>query len=146
MRPVGETEFVQGIAAQSASGQYGSTAVAAGIVSNADLSLGAAVRPVLEAHAVAGSGRFRGIRYSAAWDPSPEITSARAMRQGLLSDSTFREGIAVLQSMGLSFDAIVYHPQLPELADLAKAFPDLTIILNHVGRPLGIGPYAGTAR
>ena len=143
MRPVGETEFVQGIAAQSASGQYGPTAVAAGIVSNADLSLGAAVRPVLEAHSAAGSGRFRGIRYSAAWDASPEVTSARALRQGLLSDATFREGIATLQSMDLSFDAIVYHPQLPELADLARAFPDLTIILNHVGRPLGIGPYAG---
>ena len=63
MRPVGETEFVQGIAAQSASGQYGTTRVAAGIVGHADLTLGAAVAPVLEAHIAASSNRFRGIRH-----------------------------------------------------------------------------------
>jgi predicted TIM-barrel fold metal-dependent hydrolase len=143
LQPVGEVEFVQGIAAQSASGQYGPTAVAAGIVGFADLMLGDAIIPVLEAHAVAGKDRFRGIRCTAAWDPSPEVTTARANGPGMMADPKFREGIGVLQRMGLSYDAILYHPQLPELASLARAFPDLTIILNHVGRPLGIGPYAG---
>ena len=105
MAPVGETEFVQGIAAQSASGQYGATAVAAGIVSNADLSLGSAVAPVLEAHIAASGNRFRGIRFSLAWDASPDITSASARTQGLLTDAKLREGLACLQRYGLSFDA-----------------------------------------
>ena len=143
MQPVGETEFVQGLAAQSASGQYGPTSVAAGIVSNANLMLGAAVQPVLEAHIAASSNRFRGIRFSCAWDASPEITSGRSNSPGMMQDSRFRDGFDCLQRMGLSFDALVYHTQLGELADLAAAFPDATIILNHIGRPLGAGPYAG---
>ena len=143
MQPVGETEFVQGLAAQSASGQYGPTSVAAGIVSNANLMLGVAVQPVLEAHIAASSNRFRGIRFSCAWDASPEITSGRSNSPGMMQDSRFRDGFDCLQRMGLSFDALVYHTQLGELADLAAAFPDATIILNHIGRPLGAGPYAG---
>ena len=143
LRPVGETEFVQGLAAQSASGLYGPTAAAAGIVGYADFSLGSAVTPVLEAHAVAGHNRFRGIRCTMAWDASPEITTARANASGIMADPKFREGLGCLEQLGLSFDAIVYHPQLPDLAQLARALPGLSIILNHVGRPLGIGPYAG---
>ena len=143
LRPVGETEFVQGLAAQSASGQYGPPAAAAAIVAYADLMLGEAVLPVLEAHAIAGHGRLRGVRFTTAWDASPEIAVARAQGPGMMADAQFRRGLACLERMGLSFDAIVYHPQLPELAALARDFPNLPIILNHVGRPLGIGPYAG---
>ena len=142
LRSVGEVEFVEGIAATNlAAGNE--TAVAAGIVGNADLMLGDAVAPVLEALAEAGKGRFKGIRCTAAWDASPEITTARANSSGMLANAEFRRGLASLERMGLTFDCIVYHPQLPEVADMARAFPDLTIILNHVGRPLGIGPYAG---
>lgn len=140
MRPVGETDFVESIAARSVSLP---TAAAAGIVAHADLRLGAAVAPVLEAHTNASTTRFRGIRHSAGWDPSPEITTARAPIPGLLCDAAFRQGFACLQTYGLSFDAVLYHTQLLDLVDLAKAFPEVTIILNHVGRPLGIGPYAG---
>ena len=143
MRSVGEVEFVQGIAAQSASGQYGPTTVAAGIVGNANLMLGAAVEPVLEAHLTASNNRFRGIRFSCAWDASPEITPPGVNAPGMLLETRFREGFACLQKLGLSFDALVYHTQLGELADLAAAFPDTTIILNHIGRPLGAGPYTG---
>ena len=143
MRCVGETEFVQGLAAQSASGQYGPTEVAAGIVGNANLTLGAAVAPVLEAQLAASSNRFRGIRFSCAWDGGINVASSRANQQGMMLDSRFRQGLACLQEMGLSFDALVYHTQLEELAGLAAAFPDTTIILNHIGRPLGAGPYAG---
>lgn len=143
LRCVGETEFVQGIAAQSASGQYGPTAVAAGIVSNANLMLGDAVAATLEAHVAASRSRFRGIRFSCAWDASPEIAPGSVNTPGMLADARFRAGFDRLQRMGLSFDALVYHTQLGELADLAAAFPDATIILNHIGRPLGIGPYAG---
>ena len=143
MRAIGETEFVQGLAAQSASGEYGPTEVAAGIVSNADLMLGDAVAPVLEAHLAASNNRFRGIRFSCSWDASPEVSLGRSTTAGMLADAGFRAGFDRLQRMGLSFDALVFHPQLPELADLAGAFPDATIILNHIGRPLGVGPYAG---
>ncbi len=143
MQPVGETECVQGIAAQSASGQYGMTTVAAGIVGFANLTLGAAVVPVLEAHIAAGRNRFRGIRHISSWDASTDIVSSRNPPKGLLLDPKFREGFAYLQKYGLSFDAWLYHPQLMELVDLARAFPDTSIILDHVGGPLGIGPYAG---
>jgi len=142
MKPVGEIEFVQGIAAQSASGQYGPTRVAAGIVGFADLTLGTAVAPVLEAQIAASRNRFRGIRYITAWDASPDIVS-HADRPRLLSEPKFREGLACLQKYDLSFDATVYHPQIMELVDLARAFPEIPIINNHIGDPLGVGPYAG---
>jgi predicted TIM-barrel fold metal-dependent hydrolase len=142
MQPIGETEFAQGIAAQSASGQYGKTRVAAGIVSFADLTLGAAVTPVLEAHIAASRNRFRGIRQIAIWDASPDIKSY-VKNPGLILDPKFREGFACLQKYGLRFDATVNHPQLMDLVDLARAFPNISIILDHLGAPLGIGPYAG---
>lgn len=143
LAPVGETEFVNGIAAQSASGQYGPTRVAAGIVGMADLQLGDSVRETLELH-LQRSDRFRGIRHSAAWDGSPEIRVSHAVPgPGLLLDPAFRAGFGVLEQLGLSFDAWLYHPQIPELTDLARAFPAVTIVLNHFGGPLGIGPYAG---
>lgn len=143
MQPVGETEFVQGIAAQSASGQYGMTNVAAGIVGFADLTLGTAVAPVLEAHIAASRNRFRGIRNASVWDESPDIRSYRNYPKGLLLDPKFQEGFACLQKYGLSFDAWLYHTQLMELVDLARAFPDIPIILDHIGSPIGSGPYAG---
>ena len=142
LRPVGEVEFVANIAAANAASD-GPTAVAAGIVGHADLMLGDAVTPVLEALAEAANGRLRGIRCTAAWDASPEITTARVNSPGMLTAPDFRRGLDRMTRMGLAFDCIVYHPQLPEVAEMARAFPDLTIILNHVGRPLGIGPYAG---
>jgi L-fuconolactonase len=146
LRAVGETEFVQGIAAMSASGGFGATRVAAGIVSFADLCLGAAVREVLEAHIDAARNRFRGIRHAAGWHSSAAIRNSHSNPgQGLLLDKTFREGFAQLAPLGLSFDAWLYHPQLPQLVDLARAFPDTTIVLDHFGGPLGIGPYAGQA-
>ena len=146
MRPIGETEFVQGIAAQSASGQYGPTAVAAGIVSFADLTLGSAVEQVLEAHIAASCNRFRGIRHATSWHANPDIRNVNTRpTEGLLLDRTSREGFACLQKLNLSFDAWFYHTQLMDLADLAKAFPGTTIILDHIGGPLGIGPDRGQA-
>jgi predicted TIM-barrel fold metal-dependent hydrolase len=103
MKPIGETEFVQGIAAQSASGQYGATRVAAGIVGHADLRLGAGAARVLEAHLTASPNRFRGIRHSTTWDASPDITSYMSPVKGLMLDPEFRKGFACLQKYGLSF-------------------------------------------
>ena len=144
LRPVGETEFVDAIAALSETGQYGPTRVAAGIIGHADLLLGDDVAPVLEAQIAAGGGRFRGIRHSVPWDASDDVPVVRVKRPPhLLLDDTYRAGFAHLARFGLSFEAWLYHPQIVELTDLARAFPDTTIILNHLGGPLGVGPYAG---
>ena len=120
LRPVGETEFVAGIAAMSESGNYGTPRIAAGIVGFADLTLGDRVEPVLEALIRAGGGRFRGVRHSAAWDASPVIGNSQT-------------------ATGLH----LFHPQLDDIMDLARAHPDARIIVGHVGGPLGYGPYAG---
>ena len=143
LRPVGEVEFVNGVAAMSASGGYGPAAICAGIVGHANLLLGEGARAVLEAEIAAGQGRFRGIRHSSAWDADPDIAHMYASRpKGLLLDPTFRKGFACLAPLGLSFDAWLFHPQIGELTDLAGAFPDTKIILDHCGGPVGLGRFA----
>ena len=144
LRSVGEVEFVNGVAAQAASGLYGELRAAAAIVGHADLTLGDRVRPVLEALCAAGNGRFRGIRQAAAWDPDADILGPLQSRQGLLASDSFRAGFEALAPMGLSFDAWVLEPQLGDVVQLARAFPDTSIILDHVGTPLNIGSYRGT--
>jgi L-fuconolactonase len=144
MRPVGEVEFVNGVAAMSASGIYGKTKVCHAIVGQADLRLGGRVEPVLAALARAGGDRFRGIRHITSWDADASILNPDyPSPSGLMADRTFREGFAVLRRLGLSFDAALYHPQIHELTNLAGSFPDVKIVLNHVGYPLGIGAYRG---
>jgi predicted TIM-barrel fold metal-dependent hydrolase len=143
LRPLGEVEFANGAAAMSASGGYGPAAICAGIVGHANLLLGEAARPVLEAEIAAGNGRFRGIRHSSAWDADANVAHMYANRpKGLLLDATFRKGFACLAPLGLSFDAWLFHPQITELTDLARAFPDTKIVLDHCGGPVGIGSYA----
>jgi predicted TIM-barrel fold metal-dependent hydrolase len=145
MAPVGEVEFVNGIAAMSASGGYGPCRVAEAIVGHADLTLGARVREVLEAQIAVAGGRFRGIRYGVSWNGNESVGRyvSRFVPPHQLRDARFREGFAELAPLGLSFESWQYHPQLPDAIDLARAFPDTTIILNHVGGVLGVGPYAG---
>ena len=146
LRAVGETEFVKGIAAMSASGLYGACRIAAGIVGTANLKLGAAVGEVLDAQISAGGGRFRGIRHQGTWHASDEIPNTRHSPQAqAFVDASFRAGFAQLAPRSLSFEAWCYHTQIVDVIDLARAFPDTTIILNHFGGPLGIGPYAGQA-
>ena len=143
LRPVGETEFVNGVAAMSASGGYGAMRACVGIVSYADLTLGTAAGEVLDAH-LAASPRFRGIRHAAGWDASDAVRNSHTNpSEHLLADPAFREGFAELGRRGLSFDAWLYHHQIPELTELARAFPGTAIIFDHFGGPLGIGPYAG---
>src|SRR2546423_5371792 len=144
LRPVGEVEFANGVAAIAESGTYGKTKVCAGIVGYADLMLGAQVEPVLEAMIMAGGGRFRGIRYISASHPDEAARGSSVNRpSGLLLNAKVREGFAKLHPLGLSFDAWMYFTQLGELVDLARAFPETPIVLDHVGGPIGIGPYAG---
>jgi len=151
-RVLGETEFVQGIAAECASGRYGDLRAAAGIVGTADLRLGDRVAPVLEAQVAASRQRFRGIRHGAAWTEPGEIPTGSAAARApnrpavvphLLLDSNFRRGYAHLRTYGLTFEGWVYHTQIAELTDLANVFPDTTIVFNHLGGPIGVGAYAG---
>jgi predicted TIM-barrel fold metal-dependent hydrolase len=135
LRPVGETEWVAGMH---------SDFLLDGIVGFADLMLGDAVEEVLVAHQEAGAGRFRGIRHSSAWDPSPDIRNAASNPPGdMMERDDFRRGVATLGRLGLTYDAWLFHPQIPQLYELARSQPDVTMILDHLGGPLGIGPYQG---
>ena len=143
MRVVNEVAFANGAAAMSASGGYGPAQICAGIVGHANLLLGDGAKAVLEAEIAAGGGRFRGIRHSSAWDADKDVAGMYATRpKGLLLDSTFRKGFACLEPLGLSFDAWLFHPQLGDFVDLARAFPDTRICLDHCGGVVGIGSYA----
>ena len=141
LRPVGETQMVDAIAAQAKKEPH-LTQIGA-MVGTAELRLGSAVREVLEAHQNA-SGLFKGIRQAAAWDASDAgLLYGDVQNAALYRDTAFREGFAVLADMGLSFDAWHYHPQTPYLTELAREFPDVVIVLDHFGTPIGVGPYAG---
>ena len=144
MAPVGEVEFANGVAAMAASGAYGAARLCAGIVGFADLALGEHVAPTLDAEIAAGGGRFRGVRFTTKWDPDEAIRGARrTLPPGFLGDAGFRRGFAALAARGLSFDAWVVHPQLGDVADLARAFPDTPIIVNHCGGLMAaVGVYA----
>ena len=143
MRPIGESEWVRGIGAQSDSGLYGRTKVATGIVGYANLNLGSSVEPVLEAMESVSSGRFRSVRHTCSWDEYEPLRSHRSGWPGMMAETKFREGLSKLIDRGHSFDALVYHPQLSELTELVDAFPNGVFVLNHIGRPLGVGPYQG---
>jgi L-fuconolactonase len=145
-RVVGETEFVNGIAAMSASGLYGPCRIAAGIVGSVNLDIGATAGEVLDAHVQAGGGRFRGIRCQGTWDATDPTRAGRGVTgPDRFGEARFREGFAELAPRQLSFEAWCYHPQIPKVTDLARAYPDTTIILNHFGGPLGVGAYGGKA-
>ena len=142
MRPLGEVEFANGVAAMCASGAYGKIRACAGIVGHAELTLGSGLAKVLEAMMAAAGGRFRGVRFIACTDPDQAQWGVNLMRpQGLLLDKTVREGFAQLEPHGLSFDTWVYHPQLGDVVDLARAFPGTQICVDHVGGPIGLGRY-----
>jgi len=143
LKPIGETEFVNGIAAMSDSGRYGRTRVAKGIVGYVDLAVGASVEEALHAHVRAAGERFKGIRFSTGADDDPVVGRhiRRKVPPNLLADSRLRQGFAKLAPLGLSFDTWLYFPQLQDVADLAAAFPETRIVLDHVGGLLGIGKY-----
>src|SRR3989442_1377514 len=147
LRAIGETEFVNGIAAMSASGLYGTTRIAAGIIGTASLRLGDAVAPVLDAQIPPGGGRCPGIRTGGAWDPNESVPSHRTKPgPGLLLRDDFRAGFAHLAPRKLTFEAWLYYHQIPDVTSLARAFPGTTIILNHFGGPLRNRPPARRAK
>jgi predicted TIM-barrel fold metal-dependent hydrolase len=137
LKPVGEVEFANGMAAMSASGRYGPCRIAAAIVGGADLRLGSQVAAVLDAHKAATPERFRGIRVSVAYAPDglfggPPDHSIK----GIMMDSRFREGVEAVRDSGLTLDIWCLHTQLSEFADLADAFPSMMLILDHLGTPM----------
>jgi L-fuconolactonase len=136
--PAAETRFIASEAeAIEAAG------VRVGVVGHADLRAGAAINNLLDAHRQSCGARLKGIRQRAAHDRTGLIRSTGAPPPAaLLSDRRFREGFTQLGRSGLSFDVWVFFHQLGEVAALARAFPDTLIILNHVGGPLGVGPYS----
>jgi L-fuconolactonase len=144
MSHVGETEHLAGVAALCEAGRFGALRIAAGIVGRADLTQGAAAAEVLEAHIARGGGRFRGVRHAGAWDPGPGLyVGHHDAPEHLYALPAFREGYAKLADNDLSFDAWQYHTQLGDVLDLARAFPQIRIMLNHVGGPAGVGRFQG---
>ncbi len=142
---LGETEFLNGQAAMSASGLYGRVRVATAIVGHVDLTMGSRVRPVLEQH-LSATGRLRGIRQPLAWDVDGTLLNpAYVTHMGLADIDAFRQGLTVLQDMGLSFEVWAFYPQLPQMARLARDFPDLPIVVNHLGGVIRAGAHAGRA-
>lgn len=140
MKPVGESEFVSGVGAMSDSGAFGDVQICKVMFGDMDFTLGADVEPVLEAHEIASGGRFRGVRVAATYYPD---------FHGMVEDADYlqqkqiRAAIKCLSKRGHSLDCWVYHTQLEDVAELAAAFPDLTIILNHFGVPILGGPFKG---
>lgn len=144
LRPLGEVEFANGVAAQSASGLYGRARACAAIVGCADLRLGARLDAVLDAMIQAGGGRLRGIRNQTAWHPDPAVASNPVPPEpGVLRDPASVAGIRALAKAGLSLDIWAYHTQLSDVAALADACPETVIVLDHCGGPIGTGRYRG---
>ncbi len=141
-RPVGETEVVSAVAVLSASGAYGPARACAGIVGFADLR-SQQLDAVLEAHRAAGAGRFRGIRHTSAWDDAIVPTTSVVPPPDLLHDPAFLRGLQRLGALGLTYDSWQYHPQLKDVLTAARAAPGTRIVIDHVGGPLGCGPYRG---
>mgnify|MGYP002725675523 CR=1 FL=1 len=138
----GEPEFPRAPAPPRLSGDFVPTRACDVMFGNVDMTLGAGVEPLLERHMEASGGRFRGVRYSTGWDEDERIHNV-APDQGMLVHETVKDAVAVLDRMDLEFDCWLYHPQLDEVAQLADAFPNLRIVLNHVGSPILGGPYRG---
>ena len=144
LKSLGETEFVCGVAAMSDSGKFGPTRCIAGMVGYVDLRLGSRAKGLLERHIAVSDGRIRGVRNSSTWSDDPTLKPfASTAPKGLLLDKSFREGFAALVALDLTFDAWMFQTQLSDVIDLARAFPQARIVLNHVGGPLAVGPYAG---
>lgn len=140
LRPVGET---RALVAGAKALPEGAPQISLGIVGFADLFLGAAVGETLDAHVEAGEGRFKGIRQITPWDADGSLTPVFLHGEPhRLADPKFREGFGELARRELSFDSWIYGPQIPNLIELADAFPDAVIVLDHCGTPIMQGDYA----
>ena len=138
LAPVGETEFVAGVAKNDPRHLIG------GIVAHADLTDLDHLDEVIDAHRAAGNGLFRGIRHAGSHPVEPEalMIPGRAPA-GLYADADFRRGVERLGSLDLTYDTWHYHYQNVEFADLARSVPNTLMVLDHFGTPVGVGRFAG---
>lgn len=143
LKSVGEVEFANGIAAVAASGTFTNVELCKGIVGGIDLCLGEAVQEVLEAHICAGGSRYRGVRCGSMTAYDEDFTIIGPRRAELLYNRNFRAGLACLEKYGLTFDLFILEPQLPDALALARMFPQIPIVINHIGTPIGVGTYSG---
>ena len=143
LKPVGETEFVAEIAQDSQKGADNQARIA-GIVAHANLTLGVLVEEILDAHAEAGRGLFRGIRHAGAREENPAALTIPGLgEEDLFRREDFRQGVRLLGRRGLTYESWHYHHQIKSFTELARIVPDTVIILDHFGTPLGVGPYQG---
>ncbi len=143
LQPVGESEFVAGLAADSRRGAENQARIA-GIVAHANLTLGDQVAEILDAHEKVGRGQFKGIRHAGAWAENREgLMNPAEWEKDLFQREDFRQGVRMLGSRGLTYESWHYHYQNKDYIQLAKAVPDTVIILDHFGTPLGVGSYMG---
>lgn len=136
MRPLGEVEFANGLAAMTSTGRYGKCVVAAGIIGHANLALGSVVGELLDRCVAAAPDRFRGVRHVTLDYPDErpfKFIMTYRPPAGLLDIPGFPLGLAELQKRNLIYDASVYEPSLPKLTAMIDRFPDLTVVLNHIG-------------
>ena len=131
MRPIGEIEFANGVAAMSESGRYGPVRVIAGIVGFADLRLGDGVDRVLDAYEARAGGRVRGIRNRAQYEPRIGDTGTLVPSRDLMKNPAFRQGLKRLAARGIAM-----------IVSLPSADPGLSrprarrARSNHGGLPL----------
>ena len=141
-KPVGETEFVINLIKDSEKLSKSTNII--GIIGFADLMLGHEVKDVLNTHLSKGEGLFRGIRHAAGWDKNNEIHNSHSNPiENIYHNKSFMKGAEELINLSLTFDAWHYHHQINDLSIFAKKYPELTIIHDHFGGPLGVGPYEG---
>jgi L-fuconolactonase len=140
LRPLGEVEFANGVGAMSASGVYGDCRICAAIVGHADLRFGEQVGELLDRSLALAPERFRGVRQITIDDESDapfRYVTTRPAR-GIMKHPKFRAGLREVARRGLSFDVAAFHHQLGEVAELADAFPDTQLVINHVGQGMAM--------
>jgi predicted TIM-barrel fold metal-dependent hydrolase len=133
--PVGETRWLEQLPFEASGTKLGA------IVAHADLR-NPRVDETLAAH-LAASSKVRGIRHMASRHPGRGVMAWSKLPH-LFQDAAFLRGFEKLAARKLRFDAWVYSPQLPDVAELAKRFPETAIVLDHFGSPVGAGGPSGS--
>lgn len=133
--PLGEVETILEWSAQAPNHPVG-------IVAFADLMQGGAVRDTLDGLLELAPNHVCGIRNTTAYHPDPAVRSnPRPAPDGLLRSKEFHRGAAEVARAGLALDVWAYQTQLHEVEALARLLPELTVVINHCGGPLGVGPF-----
>jgi L-fuconolactonase len=141
-RAVGETNYVLEQLRNVPRTQHD---LAAGILGNANLMLGPHVRPILDAHIATGQGRFRGLRAHVAFHPHPDVgypDLPRYPKTNIMRTNEFLAGVRCVRDLDLALDIFALHTQIDDIIALALKVPEMPIMIDHCGGPIGVGPYA----